>query len=71
MRLRRDGYADAELRDWSRRIRAQEWAESFVFLKHEEQGPQLAAKLLQFSERSTPRRVRPRLATERRIAGSD
>ena len=70
LRLRRDGYDDAALGDWSRRIRAQGWAESFVFLKHEEQGPHLAARLLEISDRDGLRRVRLPVETERRGTGS-
>jgi uncharacterized protein YecE (DUF72 family) len=49
MRLRREDFADAELRDWARRIREQPWSEAFVFLKHEEEGrgPKLAARLME------------------------
>jgi uncharacterized protein YecE (DUF72 family) len=45
LRLRRDGYDRAQLADWARRVAAQGWRDSFVFLKHEEQGPRLAATL--------------------------
>ena len=50
LRLRREEFGDAELRDWARRIREQPWSDAFVFLKHEEEGrgPRLAAKLMEF-----------------------
>ena len=50
LRLRREHFSDADLRDWARRIREQPWVDTFVFLKHEEEGigPKLAAKLTQF-----------------------
>ncbi|MGH7731244.1 MAG: DUF72 domain-containing protein [Candidatus Eiseniibacteriota bacterium] len=50
LRLRREEFSDAELRDWARRIREQPWTDAFVFLKHEEEGkgPKLAAKLMEF-----------------------
>jgi uncharacterized protein YecE (DUF72 family) len=49
LRLRREEFSDDELRDWSRRIREQPWTDTFVFLKHEEEGkgPKLAAKLME------------------------
>jgi uncharacterized protein YecE (DUF72 family) len=37
-RLRRADYAEAELRSWADRLRAQPWTEAFVYLKHEEAG---------------------------------
>ncbi len=50
LRLRREDFGDADLRDWARRIRAQPWSDAFVFLKHEEEGegPKLAARLMKF-----------------------
>jgi len=50
LRLRREDFADGELRDWARRIREQPWSDAFVFLKHEEEGrgPKLAARLMEF-----------------------
>ena len=50
LRLRREDFADGELRDWARRIREQPWNDAFVFLKHEEEGkgPKLAARLMEF-----------------------
>jgi len=50
VRLRREEFSDAELRDWARRIREQPWSDAFVFLKHEEEGrgPKLAAKLIEY-----------------------
>ena len=49
LRLRREDFGDAELRDWARRIREQPWSEAYVFLKHEEEGkgPKLAARLME------------------------
>ena len=50
LRLRREEFSDAELRDWARRIREQPWGDAYVFLKHEEEGkgPKLAARLMEF-----------------------
>ena len=49
LRLRREDFGDAELRDWARRIREQPWGDAYVFLKHEEEGkgPKLAARLME------------------------
>jgi uncharacterized protein YecE (DUF72 family) len=50
LRLRREDFADADLREWAKRIQAQPWSDAFVFLKHEEEGrgPKLAARLMEF-----------------------
>jgi len=50
LRLRREEFGDAELRDWAQRIREQPWGDAYVFLKHEEEGkgPKLAARLMEF-----------------------
>ena len=54
LRLRREDWSDAELRDWARRIREQPWSEAYVFLKHEEEGkgPKLAARLMEMCAES-------------------
>jgi uncharacterized protein YecE (DUF72 family) len=47
-RLRRSGYADADLNAWADRIRSHPWTEAYAFLKHEEDspaGPDAAVKL--------------------------
>ena len=51
LRLRRPSYADAELRTWGERVRAQGWQEAFVFFKHEDEGtgPKLAARFAELS----------------------
>jgi uncharacterized protein YecE (DUF72 family) len=50
LRLRREEFSEAELRDWARRIHEQPWSDAYVFLKHEEEGkgPKLAAQLMEF-----------------------
>lgn len=47
LRLRRGDYDDRALRGWLDRIRAQGWAEAYVFFKHEDEGkgPALAERL--------------------------
>lgn len=48
VRLRRVNYSDSELKEWVTRIRAQEWKQTFVFFKHEDEGtgPKLAARFV-------------------------
>jgi uncharacterized protein YecE (DUF72 family) len=51
VRLRRVKYTDMELAEWVGRIRAQEWKNTFVFFKHEDEGtgPKLAARFIALS----------------------
>jgi uncharacterized protein YecE (DUF72 family) len=46
LRLRREGYDDAALAAWAKRVRAQVWDEVYAFFKHEDEGagPGLAAR---------------------------
>jgi uncharacterized protein YecE (DUF72 family) len=48
LRLRDQGYAPGELRDWARTASRPEWRDAFVYFKHEETGtgPALARELL-------------------------
>lgn len=46
LRLRRTEYGAGEIEAWADRIRSQEWEHAYVFFKHEEQGPELAHRLL-------------------------
>ena len=48
VRLRRVRYSAKELREWSKRIMAQEWKTAYVFFKHEDEGtgPKLAAQFI-------------------------
>ena len=65
LRLRRPGYARADLASWAQRIAQQPWQEAFVFFKHEDEGagPRLAAEFLAAAERAAvrkgPRRPAP------------
>jgi len=47
LRLRRQDYAESDLRDRAARLLAQPWSEAYVFFKHEEggKGPKLAESL--------------------------
>lgn len=38
LRLRDEGYADADLARWGERVRAAGWSRAYVFFKHEESG---------------------------------
>jgi uncharacterized protein YecE (DUF72 family) len=51
LRLRRVNYAKEILAEWHNRIRAQDWKETFVFFKHEDEGtgPKLAAQFLELA----------------------
>ena len=46
LRLRRQGYTDADLAGWVARIQSQPWSDVWVFFKHEDEGtgPKLAAR---------------------------
>src|SRR5688572_20982086 len=48
VRLRRVDYSESELKEWITRVRAQDWTNTFVFFKHEDEGtgPKLAARFL-------------------------
>lgn len=48
LRLRRVQYSEPELIEWHRRIKAQNWKDTFVFFKHEDEGtgPKLAAQFV-------------------------
>jgi len=48
LRLRRVNYSEENLAEWHQRIREQDWKETFVFFKHEDEGtgPKLAALFL-------------------------
>jgi uncharacterized protein YecE (DUF72 family) len=48
LRLRREAYDTAELKQWRARIAAQKWDEAFVYFKHEDAGvgPRLAREFL-------------------------
>jgi uncharacterized protein YecE (DUF72 family) len=52
LRLRRVQYSESDLKDWIKRVRAQEWKNTFVFFKHEDEGtgPRLAAQFLELNE---------------------
>jgi uncharacterized protein YecE (DUF72 family) len=51
LRLRRVLYSEENLKEWVDRIREQNWKETFVFFKHEDEGtgPRLAAQFLQLA----------------------
>jgi uncharacterized protein YecE (DUF72 family) len=51
LRLRRVNYSEGNLVEWIGRIREQDWKESFVFFKHEDEGtgPKLAAEFIRLA----------------------
>jgi len=51
LRLRRVHYTEADLIQWTERIRAQQWRAVYVFFKHEDEGtgPKLAAEFIDLS----------------------
>lgn len=51
LRLRRVQYSEENLREWLQRIRDQDWNETFLFFKHEDEGtgPKLAAQFLELA----------------------
>ena len=51
VRLRRVRYTKAELVKWTKRIRAQQWKDTYVFFKHEDEGtgPKLAAQFIKLT----------------------
>jgi uncharacterized protein YecE (DUF72 family) len=55
LRLRRVQYSKRDLKDWIKRVRAQQWKDTFVFFKHEDEGtgPKLAAQFIKLAGLST------------------
>jgi len=52
VRLRRVNYSKSDLAKWVKRVRAQDWKDTFVFFKHEDEGtgPKLAAQFVALSQ---------------------
>ena len=53
LRLRRVNYSEENLADWVKRLRDQNWNETFLFFKHEDAGtgPRLAAQFLDLANK--------------------
>lgn len=53
LRLRRVNYSEADLEEWIKRLRSQQWKTTFVFFKHEDEGtgPKLAARFVELAKR--------------------
>ncbi len=51
MRLRRENYSDANLREWIAKCRAQGWSQAYVLFKHEDTGsaPRFAQRFLELA----------------------
>ncbi len=58
LRLRRSDYRAGDLADWYARVRASDWDEAYVFFKHEETGPALAAEFAGLARHGRAIRVR-------------
>ncbi len=56
LRLRRDGYDEADLAGWAERVGGQSWSEAFVFFKHEAEGtgPALAERFAALFDSGPP-----------------
>lgn len=54
LRLRRVAYTAANLKEWLKRARQQNWSEAFVFFKHEDEGtgPKLAGQFLKLASKN-------------------
>jgi uncharacterized protein YecE (DUF72 family) len=54
LRLRRVNYSEENLVEWAARIRNQNWKETFLFFKHEDEGtgPRLAAQFVNIANQS-------------------
>ncbi|MEX2117988.1 MAG: DUF72 domain-containing protein [Pirellulales bacterium] len=51
VRLRREDYTDADLREWIEKLRRPGWEEAYVFFKHEDAGagPKLAERFIELA----------------------
>src|SRR6266850_4350455 len=51
LRLRRVQYSEANLQEWFKRVRDQNWQQAFVFFKHEDEGtgPKLAGQFIELA----------------------
>ncbi len=72
LRLRRPDYSEADLKNWMKRIRSQNWENVYIFFKHEEEGagPKMAVHFLELSDQATVRKRRgtptkPRTSSKR------
>ena len=45
LRLRKEEYGPGEIEHWVKRIKNQDWSAAYVYMKHEVQGPELAASV--------------------------
>ncbi len=49
LRLRKEQYAPGEVAEWAAKVKDQDWADTYVFFKHEDEGtgPRLAAEFME------------------------
>jgi uncharacterized protein YecE (DUF72 family) len=54
LRLRLADYGDADLKKWIKRVREQDWKDTFVYFKHEDEGkgPRFAKRFLELADKS-------------------
>lgn len=54
LRLRRPDYDEADLTEWMKRIQSQNWEQTYVFFKHEDEGagPKLAKRFLELAKQA-------------------
>ena len=52
IRLRKDDYTDAQLKQWIKKLKAEEWEAAYIYFKHEDtgNGPRLAKRFLELAE---------------------
>jgi uncharacterized protein YecE (DUF72 family) len=67
LRLRRSGYTDADLAQWTERVLSQKWKRAFVFFKHEEKATG-AAVAMRFRELADSRVKRTRDRLDKRTS---
>ena len=65
LRLRREEYTPASLKNWMKQIQSQDWQNAFVFFKHEDEGtgPKLAAQFLKLADKNPAGVAEPTRAT--------
>jgi uncharacterized protein YecE (DUF72 family) len=51
LRLRREDYADADLKAWVKKVQMQDWSDAFVYFRHEDtaKGPKFAKRFLELA----------------------
>jgi uncharacterized protein YecE (DUF72 family) len=52
LRLRREDYADAEIKAWVKQVQKQDWSDVFVYFRHEDtaKGPKYAKRFIELAK---------------------